>query len=57
MSLEAQIERREAGGWRLIVPVRREEVVVEKRTIVYEEVEIRREMLEDTQPMAVRPYP
>jgi len=31
------IERRDGGGWRITVPVRREEVAVEKRTIVYEE--------------------
>jgi uncharacterized protein (TIGR02271 family) len=52
MTLDAHIERRDAGGWRITVPVRNEQVAVEKRTVVYEEVEIRREMLEDTQPMA-----
>ncbi|HVA26507.1 MAG TPA: DUF2382 domain-containing protein [Chloroflexota bacterium] len=52
MSLDAQVERREAGGWRIVVPVRTEEVTAEKRTVVYEEVEIRREMLEETQPLA-----
>jgi len=53
-----QLERREDGGWRLVIPVRREEVAVEKRTVVYEEVEIRREMVEETQRVAsedVRP--
>ena len=55
MSLDAQIERTEAGGWRVVIPVRREDVSVEKRTVVYEEVEIRRELLEDTMPMTVEP--
>lgn len=55
MSLDAQIERTEAGGWRITLPVRREDVSVEKRTVVYEEVEIRRELLEDTMPMTVEP--
>ena len=53
MSLDARIERRAAGGWRILVPVRTEDVAVEKRTIVYEEVEIRREMLEDTRPIGL----
>ena len=55
MSLDAQIERREAGGWRIVLPVRREDVSVEKRTVTYEEVEIRRELLEDTVPMSIEP--
>jgi stress response protein YsnF len=55
VSLDASIERREAGGWRIVLPVRREDVSVEKRTVVYEEVEIRRELLEDTAPMAIEP--
>lgn len=55
MSLDAQIERREEGGWRIVVPVRREDVSVEKRTVVYEEVEIRRELPEETMPMTVEP--
>ncbi|HLQ35734.1 MAG TPA: DUF2382 domain-containing protein [Chloroflexota bacterium] len=56
-SLGATIELREDGGWRIAVPVRAEEVAIEKRTVVYEEVEIRREMIEDTQPVSedVRP--
>ena len=42
----ATIEARDAGGWSIRVPVREHNISVEKRTIVYEEVEIRREMIE-----------
>ena len=34
------------GGWRIRLPICREMVRVEKRTVVFEEVEIRREMIE-----------
>lgn len=54
MSLDAQVERRDGGGWRIVLPLRKEEIAIEKRTVVYEEVEIRREMLEDTAPIAVQ---
>ena len=53
--LGAQVESRADGGWRIVVPVRGEEVAVEKRAVVYEELEIRREMIEDTQPMGPGP--
>ncbi|HLG69402.1 MAG TPA: hypothetical protein VK009_03150 [Chloroflexota bacterium] len=42
----ADIEAREGGGWRIRVPVRKHAVTLEKRTVVYEEVEVRREMIE-----------
>ena len=44
--LEARIERT-AGGWSIRVPVRREEVTVDKRTVVAERVVIRRSAVED----------
>lgn len=42
----AKVQPRQEGGWRIVIPVRREEVAVEKRTEVYEEIEVRREMIE-----------
>ena len=45
-SLEARIERT-ASGWSIRVPLRREEVVVEKRTVLAERVVIRRSAVED----------
>ena len=45
-SLEAHIERT-ANGWSIRVPLRREEVVVDKRTVLAERVVIRRSAVED----------
>jgi uncharacterized protein (TIGR02271 family) len=44
--LEARIERT-ASGWSIRVPLRREEVVVDKRTVLAERVVIRRAAVED----------
>lgn len=54
--LEADIQRL-ANGWRIRLPIRREEITIEKRTVVFEEVEIRREQVEDVAHIeeAVRP--
>ena len=38
------------GGWRIRLPICREMVHVAKRTVVFEEVEIRREMMEGLTP-------
>jgi stress response protein YsnF len=46
-SLDASIERRSDGGWRIRVPLRREDIQVTKQTYVTEEVEIRREYAEE----------
>jgi len=43
-----KLEPGPSGGWRVVIPVRAEHVSVEKRTVVYEEVDIRRELVEDT---------
>jgi uncharacterized protein (TIGR02271 family) len=40
---------RQPDGWSIRLPVRREEVRVEKRVVVYEEVDIRREPVEDVE--------
>ena len=47
---EARIERTE-NGWSIHLPVRREEVSLEKRTVAGEEVVIRRPDLDATQPL------
>ncbi len=46
----AQIETRDAGGYRILIPVRHEQVAVEKQTVTYEEIEVRREMVEAPPP-------
>ena len=61
LELDAEIERRPEGGWRVRVPVRREEVSVARKIYVVEEVEIRREYedveLEATQRIDTRSRP
>ncbi|HLY65382.1 MAG TPA: DUF2382 domain-containing protein [Chloroflexota bacterium] len=47
--LEAEIERG-PEGLRITLPIRAEHVTVEKQTVVYEEVEIRRELVEEIPP-------
>ncbi|MBV8083286.1 MAG: DUF2382 domain-containing protein [Chloroflexi bacterium] len=46
LPLEGQLERM-PDGWFIRLPVRKEDVRVEKRVVVYEEVDIRREYVED----------
>jgi uncharacterized protein (TIGR02271 family) len=46
LALEASVQRTDSGGWRVRLPVRREEVCVEKVTVVTEEVDIRLERIE-----------
>ncbi|MBV9119389.1 MAG: DUF2382 domain-containing protein [Chloroflexi bacterium] len=42
---------RTCDGWMVSLPVRREQVTVRKHTVVYEEVDIRREYVEDVEPV------
>jgi len=46
LALEASVQRTDAGGWRIRLPIRREEVCVEKVTVVAEEVDIRLERID-----------
>src|SRR5581483_12033636 len=46
LRLEASVQRN-GDGWTIRLPVRVEEVHVQKRVVVYEEVEIRREYVEE----------
>ena len=46
--LEASIERL-CDGWCIRLPVRREDVHVDTRVVVYEEVDIRRELVEEVE--------
>ena len=48
LNLEATVSATEGGGWRIRLPVRREAITVHKRTVVVEEVEIRRELVHET---------
>jgi len=48
LPLEGQLERL-SNGWTIRLPVRKEDVRVEKRVVVYEEVDIRREYVEDVE--------
>jgi uncharacterized protein (TIGR02271 family) len=43
-----RVEALPAGGWRIVVPLHAEQASAEKRAVVYEEVDIRRELVEDT---------
>jgi stress response protein YsnF len=47
--LEARVEAQPAGGWRVVVPLWREEVRPERETIVREEVVVRRRHAEDVE--------
>jgi len=50
---DADIQRLD-NGWRIRLPVRAENIRIEKRAVVVEEIDIRREMVEeveDTVPM------
>jgi len=54
---DADIQRLD-NGWHVRVPVHAEEVRIEKRAVVVEEIDIRREMVEeveDTVPMHREP--
>ena len=42
---------RHERGWRVHVPVNAEDVSVQKRAFVVEEVEVRRELVEDVEPV------
>lgn len=46
---DIQVEQ-QGKSVRILVPIHVEEVFVEKRTVVYEEVDVRRELIEEIRP-------
>lgn len=46
---EIQVEQR-GKSVHVHIPIRREDVTVEKKTVIYEEVDVRRELVEESRP-------